>query len=161
VSSIPFIANLYSKAKENNVLSGIILFDIIAFLSYVINPISFFYAGDIDLIFGGIVALLFALKNRKEHQNALKTGVYIGFFGGILSAVSISIFEWIFFIVIVGFSFTYFLSVLVTFLLITIPIGLVLGLLIGYIYYRKGEKSSKSKSRSKYTDENLEDLLKK
>jgi len=39
--------------------------------------------------------------------------------------------------------------------------GLVLGLLIGYIYYRKGEKSSKSKSRSKYTDENLEDLLKK
>ncbi|MHA1477273.1 MAG: hypothetical protein ACTSPU_03650 [Promethearchaeota archaeon] len=161
MSSIPFIANLYSKAKENNVLSGIIIFDIIAFLSYVINPISFFYAGDIDLIFGGIVALLFALKNRKEHQNALKTGVYIGFFGGILSAVSISIFEWIFFIVIVGFSFTYFLSVLVTFLLITIPIGLVLGLLIGYIYYRKGEKSSKSKSRSKYTDEYLEDLLKK
>jgi len=96
VSSIPFIANLYRKAKENNVLSGIIIFDIIAFLSYIINPISFFYASDIDLIFGGIVGLIFALKNRKEYQNALKTGVYVGFFGAILSAVSISVFEWVF-----------------------------------------------------------------
>lgn len=161
MSSIPFIANLYRKAKENNVLSGIIIFDVIAFLSYIINPISFFYAGDIDLIFGGIVALLFALKNRKEHQNALKTGVYIGFFGAILSAFSISVFEWIFFILIVGFSFTYFLSVLITFLLIAIPVGLVLGLIIGYIYYRKNQKSSKIKSSSKYTDDYLEDLLKK
>ena len=158
MSSIPFIANLYSKAKENNVLSGVIIFDIIAFLSYVVNPISFFYAGDIDLIFGGIVALIFALKNRKEHQNALKTGVYIGFFGGILSAVSISVFEWIFFIVIVGFSFVVFWSLLITFLLIAIFIGLILGFIIGYIYHRK---ASKSKSNSKYTDEYLENMLKK
>jgi cadmium resistance protein CadD (predicted permease) len=140
VISITFIANLYSKAKENNVFSGIIIFDIIAFLSYVVNPISFYYAGDIDLIFGGIVALLFALKNRKEHQTALKIGFYVGLFGAILSAVSISVFEWFFFIVYTGF---------------------VLGLVIGYIYHRKNRKSSKSKSNSKYTDEYLEKLLKK
>lgn len=148
MSSIPFVANLYSKAKENNILSGIIIFDIIAFLSYAVNPISFFYAGDIDLIFGGVVALLFTLKNRKEYQSALKTGFYVGLFGAILSAVSISVFEWIFFIVVVGFSFTYYLSLLVTFLILAVPIGLVLGFLIGYIYDRKIRKSSKSKSYS-------------
>ncbi len=161
MSAIPFIANLYSKAKGNNVISGIIIFDIIAFPSYVVNPISFYYAGDIDLIFGGIVALLFALKNRKEHQTALKIGFIVGVFGAILSAVSISVFEWIFFIVVIGFSFAYFLSLLVTFLLIAIPIGLVLGLIIGYIYKRKNRKSSKPKSNSKYTDEYLENMLKK
>jgi hypothetical protein len=161
VISITFIANLYSKAKENNVFSGIIIFDIIAFLSYVVNPISFYYAGDIDLIFGGIVALLFALKNRKEHQTALKIGFYVGLFGAILSAVSISVFEWFFFIVYTGFSFVVFWSLLITFLLIAIFIGLVLGLVIGYIYHRKNRKSSKSKSNSKYTDEYLEKLLKK
>lgn len=161
MSSIPIIANLYRKAKENNVLSGIIIFDVIAFLSYVINPISFFYAGDIDLIFGGIVALLFALKNRKEHQNALKISFIIGLFGAILSAFSISVFEWGVFIVYTGFSFVVFWSLLITFLLIAIFIGLILGLVIGYIYYRKNSKSSKSKSNSKYTDEYLENLLKK
>ena len=161
MSSIPLITNLYTKAKENNIISGIIIFDIIALLSYVVNPISFFYPGDIDLFFGGIVALIFALKNRKEYQSALKTALIVGLFGAILSAVSISIFEWFFFIVVVGFSFTYFLSLLVTFLIIAIPIGLVLGFLIGYIYNRKNRKSSKSKSNSKYTDEYLEDLLKK
>ena len=161
MSPIPLITNLYSKAKENNIISGIVIFDIIAFLSYVVNPISFFYAGDIDLIFGGIVALLFALKNRKEHQNALKTGFYVGLLGAILSAISITVFEWVFFIIYIGFSFVVFWSLLVTFLLIAIFIGLVLGLLIGYIYYRKDRKRSKSKSTSKYTDEYLENMLKK
>ena len=161
MSSIPFIANLYSKAKENNVLSGIIIFDIIAFLFYVVNPFALFYYGDIDLIFGGIVALLFALQNRKEHQNALKVGVYVGFFGAILSAVSISVFDWFFFIVYTGFSFVVLWSLLITFLLIAIFIGLVLGLVIGYIYYLKNRMLSKSKSNSKDTDEYLENLLKK
>ncbi|NVM17577.1 MAG: hypothetical protein HWN80_07660 [Candidatus Lokiarchaeota archaeon] len=145
MSSIPLIANLYSKAKENNMLSGIIIFDIIAFLSYVINPISIIYAGDIDLIFGGIVALIFALKNRNENQIAFKTALIVGLFGAILSAVSISVFEWVFFIVYVGFNFITFWSLLLTFLIIAIIVGLVLGLIIGYIYYRKNLKSSKSK----------------
>ena len=161
MSSIPFIANLYNKAKENNILSGIIIFDIIAFLSYVVNPISIIYAGDIDLIFGGIVALLFALKNRREHQTAFKTALIVGLFGAILAAVSISVFEWVFFIVYIGFSFITFWSLLITFLIIAIIVGLVLGLVIGYIYHRKSRKSGKSKSNSKYTDEYLENMLKK
>jgi hypothetical protein len=158
---MPYIANFYSKAKKNNILSGILIFDIIAFLSYIVNPISFFYASDIDLIFGGIVALVFALKNRKEHQTALKTSLYVGFIGAILSAVSISVFEWVFFIVYIGFSFITFWSLLITFLIIAIVVGLVLSLLIGYIYYRKDLRPSKSKSNSKYTDEYLENMLKK
>jgi len=160
VSSIPFLANLYTKAKENNILSGIIIFDIIALLSYTI-PIDIIYPGDIDLIFGGVVGLLFTLKNRKEHQNALKTSLLVGLIGAILSAVSISIFEWVLFIVYIGFSFTAFWSILIAILLIAFVVGLILSLLIGYIYYRKDLRLSKSKSNSKYTDEYLEDFLNK
>ena len=160
MSSIPFIANLYSKAKENNVLSGIIIFDIIAFLSYVINPFVLFYDGDIDLIFGGIVALLFALKNRNELQTAFKTALIVGLIGAILSAVSISVFEWIFYIIYVEFDFIRLWSLIITFLIIAILVGLVLSLLIGFIYYRKDIKQKKPKSNSKYIDEKLENLLK-
>lgn len=160
MSSIPFLANLYNKAKENNILSGIIIFDIIALLSYTI-PIDIIYPGDIDLIFGGVVGLLFALKNRKEHQNALKTSMLVGLIGAILSAVSIGIFESVLFIVSIGFSFTAFWSILIAILLIAFVVGLILSLLIGYIYYRKDLRLSKSKSKSKYTDEYLENLLKK
>ena len=161
MSSIPFITNFYNKTKENNLLSGIIIFDIIAFLSYVVNPFNLFYPGDIDLIFGGIVALLFALKNRNELQTAFKTAIYVGLIGAILSAVSISVFEWVFFIIYEGFSFITFLSLLLTFLIVAILVGLVLSVLIGYLYYRKDLNSSKAKANSKYTDDYLEDLLKK
>ncbi len=161
MSSIPYIANLYSKAKENNLISGIIIFDIIAFLSYAIGIIGFFYPGDIGVTFGGMVALLFALKNRKDHQSAFKTAMFVGLIGSILSAISISAFELVFFILSGGFDFIIFWSFFMTFFLITIFIGVVLGLLIGYIYYRKDRRELKAKSNSKYTDEYLENLLKK
>lgn len=161
MSSIPIIADIYSKAKEKNILSGIIIYDIIAFLSYVINPISIIYASDIDLIFGGIVALLFALKNRKEDQTAFKTAFSVGLTGAIISAVSISVFEWVFFIIFTGFDFITFWVLLITFTLIALFVGVVLSLLIGYIYHSKDRSSRKSKSNSKYDDEYLENLLKK
>jgi len=161
VSFIPIIADIYRKAKEKNILAGILIFDIIAFLSYVVNPFSLFYASDIDLIFGGIVALLFALKNRNVNQTAFKTAFYVGLIGAILSAVSISVFEWVFFIIYTGFSFITFSSLLLTFLIVAILVGLILSVLIGYLYYRKDLNSSKAKANSKYTDDFLEDLLKK
>lgn len=151
---IPAIANLYTRAKENNILSGILIFDIIAFLSYVINPFSIVYVGDIDLIFGGIVGLLFAFKNRQKDQTVLKTSLYVGLIGAFLPAFSIIVYEWI-------FGSIPFLELLITFLLIAIVIGLVLSLTFGFIYYRKDLKQSSLKSDSKYTDEYLEDLLKK
>jgi uncharacterized membrane protein len=155
------MANLYSKAKENNMLSGIIIFDIVAFLAYVINPFSFLYIGDIALIFGGIVALLFALKNRNDLQTAFKTALYVGLIGAILSAVSISVFQWVFSIIYEGFNFITLWMLLLNFFTVAIVVGIVLSLLIGYIYYRKDLNSRKVNANSKYTDEYLEDLLKK
>jgi hypothetical protein len=151
---MPVLANLYNNAKENNIISGIILFEIIAFLSYVIVRVDIMFAGDIHLIFGGIVSLLFALKNRKETQSVLKTSLSVGLIGAILSAVSMSVFEGTF----GSFPFLFYL---VNFLLLGVVIGLVLSFLIGYYYYRKDLRHGKTKSNSKYTDEYLEDLLKK
>jgi hypothetical protein len=160
VIPIPAIANFYSKAKEHNIISGIILFDIITFLSYIINPISIIYPGDLDLIFGGVVSLLFALKNRKDNQNVMQLSFYVGFLGACLSALSISVFELIFFIVFV-YSIITLLSFLITFVSMAFIFGLILSLLLGYIYYRKDRNLSQSKSSTKYTDEYLEDLLNK
>ncbi|MFX0010424.1 MAG: hypothetical protein ACFE9R_08930 [Candidatus Hermodarchaeota archaeon] len=159
--TIPAIANFYSKAKEHNIISGIILFDIITFLSYIINPISIIYPGDLDLIFGGVVSLLFALKNRKDNQNVIELSFYVGFFGACLSALSISALEWIVFIVSGGYSIITLLSFLFTFISMAFIFGLVLSSLLGYIYYRKDRNLRQSKSNTKYTDEYLEDLLNK
>ena len=156
---IPAIASFYSKAKEHNIISGIILFDIITFLSYIINPISIIYPGDLDLIFGGVVGLLFALKNRKNNQSVMIQSFYVGFLGACLSALSISMLELIFFIVFV-YSIITLLSFLITFISMAFIFGLVLSLLLGYIYYRKDRNLRQSKSNTKYTDEYLEDLLK-
>lgn len=155
---IPAIANLYSKAKEHNVISGIILFDIITFLSYIINPISIFYPSDLDFIFGAIVSLLFALKNRKDNQNVMKQSFYVGLFGACFSALSLSVLEWS---LSIGLSFFTFLSFLITFLIVAFIAGSVLSLIFGYIYYRKDRNLRQYKSNTKYTDEYLEDLLNK
>ena len=84
---------------------------------------------------------------------------YVGFLGACLSALSISMLELIFFIVFV-YSIITLLSFLITFISMAFIFGLVLSLLLGYIYYRKDRNLRQSKSNTKYTDEYLEDLLK-
>ena len=159
--SIPFISNLYSKAKEKNTLTGILFFDVIALLSYVLNPISILFFGDLDLTFGAIVGLLFAFKNRKENQTHLKIALHVGLFGAILSAVSITIYQWILIIVFVEFNFMTFWPLLLSFSILAVVIGGILSIIIGYYYFIKDRRISRRISNDKYNDDYLEDLLKK
>ena len=55
MKSIPSIQNLYENAKENNVIAGIIIFGIIAFIAYLISAgLSLFFYGDIQFFKGPI-----------------------------------------------------------------------------------------------------------
>lgn len=155
---IPFKTNLYEQAKQNNIISGIIIFDLISFLAYLINPISIIYPGDIDMIFGAIVGLTFSLKNRKIDQESMKTGLLVGFVGAILSAISFTLFRLVLELIIFGSVFTSFIIFYLSNLILALVIGLIFGLLFGYYYSRKSEKT---KAKSSIEDDFFEGLIEK
>jgi len=151
---LTIIIEFYNKAKRNNLTTGIIIFDIISFLAYVINPFSLVYPGDLDILFGGIVALLFALRNKKEEQSFLRLGIIVGTMGAFFSTLSISVYDFIFAVFIYGYTLTFFFIRLITFSIIAIIIGLLLGLIFGYIYHiRTPKETMNSKKLDKFLDE--------
>jgi hypothetical protein len=156
VISIPPIADIYNKAKKNNLTSGIIIFDIISFISYVINPFSFVYPGDLDILFGGILALIFTLKNKKTDQIFLKLGITVGLAGAFFSAISISVYDLIFAIFIYGYGLAFLFIRVIIFSIIALMIGLILGIIFGYIY---DARTPKEKTNSKKLDEFLDELI--
>jgi len=146
VLEIPFITNLYRKAKEQYLLTGICITIIISFLSYIINPISIFYPGDpfIDILLGIILGVLFTIKSKTQYESPINLGIIVGIGGGILSATSIALFKFIYFMLnfnIIPYGLLIF-QIFVDFV-IAILIGLVIGSLIGFIYFRK-QKLKKS-----------------
>ena len=93
---IPLITDLYQKAREKNVLAGLIIIDLIAFISYMIFPAGIFYLGDLQMSIGCIIGTIFALKNIKSNQSFLLYGAIVSLGGTILTAIScIAILWWI------------------------------------------------------------------
>ncbi|MBY8984941.1 MAG: hypothetical protein KGD65_07740 [Candidatus Lokiarchaeota archaeon] len=146
---MPFIANLYKSAKEKNILAGLIIIDLIAFISYMIFPAGIIYLGDLQMIIGCIIGVRFSLKNTKSDQVYIKHGVIVGLGGAILSAFSMSIFDWIIFSGIYGSSPSFFTVVIGLFLIEALIVGLIIGLIVGGYYSYKNkipiEKSSNEK----------------
>lgn len=132
---IPFITNLYQKARDKNVLAGLVIIDLIAFISYMIFPAGIFYLGDLQMTIGCIIGTIFALKNIRSNQSFLIYGVIVGLGGTILTAISCSIFDWITLSAIEGFNLSYFLIILGFFFIEAIIIGLLIGGIIGSYYY--------------------------
>ena len=155
---IPFKANLYEQAKANNIISGIIIFDLITFLAYILNPVSIIYPGDIDMIFGAIVGLTFSLKNRKINQKSINIGLLVGILGAILSAFSFTIFRLVLELIIFGSILISFFIFYLSNLILALVIGSIFGGLIGYYYSKKNEEI---KSRSSIDDDFFEDLIEK
>jgi predicted membrane protein len=141
VASIPFIYDLYQKAKDKNIIAGIIIFDIISFLSFLINPICFFHPGDIDLFFGAIVGILFALKARKSFQHPVKLGFLVGILGAILSAISISFYEFFAFLL-QNYEINFILFILIINFVFAGIIGSIIGGLVGIYYWRQDKKDN-------------------
>ncbi|HDZ17643.1 hypothetical protein LCGC14_0820990 [marine sediment metagenome] len=134
------ISNFYDKVKEKNIFSGVVLVDIITFVSYIIFPFGLFFYGDFHMILGVLFGVYFGLSNKKERQIEFKLGLLIGFVGAILAAISMTMFEWVSFTVSQGFSlmaFSFFLSV---FLIEGLVIGLSVGFVCGFYFYRKNKR---------------------
>jgi len=134
------IANFYDKAKEKNIFSGIIIVDLITFISYIIFPFGLFFYGDFHMILGVLLGVYFGLSNKKKHQLEIKLGLVIGFIGALLAAISMTMFEWVSFTVSQGLSINAFLFYFSIFIIEAVMIGLAVGILLGLYFRRKNRR---------------------
>lgn len=134
------IANFYDKAKEKNILSGIIIVDLITFISYLIIPSGLIFFGDFQMIIGVIIGVYFGLSNKKKHQLEIKLGLVIGFFGALLAAISMTMVEWVSFTASQGLSIITFLFYFSFFMIEAVIIGLAVGILLGLYIRRKNRR---------------------
>jgi hypothetical protein len=134
------VSEIYKKVKEKNLLSGIIIADLIAFISYLIFPSGIFFFGDLHMIIGISIGVYFGLSNKKIEDSEMKTSLVVGILGAFLTAISMSLFEWILRIASYGFliiDLLFYLTLFVTeALIIGLPISLVFAL-----YFRKKRKN--------------------
>ncbi len=155
---IPFIANLYQNAKEKNILAGVVIIDLISFISYIIFSAGFFYLGDLQMVIGCIVGTYFSLKNIKSNQSFIKHGIMVSLGGTILSAISMSFFDWIIFWQITGFSLFSFLVIFGLFSIEALIIGLIIGGILGGYYHHTNKKGIETSPKE---DEFYESLIEK
>lgn len=131
---MPFIASLYQTARERNILAGIIIIDLISFISYIIFPTGIIYFGDFQLIIGCIIGTRFALRNIKSDQSFIIYGVIVGLGGSILTGISFTMYDWVVYysnnpsMVLISLEF---------YLIEAIIIGLLLGFILGAYYNYK------------------------
>lgn len=134
-----FISNLYQKAQKQNILAGIIISDIIAFIAYVIFPYGFAFFGDVQMVIGVLIGTYFALKHLKKDQTPLKYGMIVALGGSILTAISIYVFLWTIYLI----AATFFpLDIITFFILEALIIGLVIGLIEGLYFKNKLSKTN-------------------
>ena len=127
--------------QRYNILIGILLCALLTSILFSILPIVFFFIGDIYLVIGGGIGLYFTLKNKKESQSHIKTGIIVGLNGSILSLFLIVFFDWILYSLGQGFDLILFLNylfyVFVANGLMYVLVGVLLGYIFGYFYRNK------------------------
>ena len=111
-----------------------------------IFPSGIIYLGDLQMIIGCAIGTRFALKNAKLNQSLLLYGLIVGLVGTILSAISISIFDWIVFSTTQGFSFVLLMMILGSFLIEALIIGLLIGGIVSVYYYFTSKTTSETTS---------------
>ncbi|MFW9866067.1 MAG: hypothetical protein ACFFEN_08200 [Candidatus Thorarchaeota archaeon] len=139
-------------ARDKNILSGLLLIDVIAFICYLIFPSGLIYLGDVQMTIGCIIGTRFALKNIKLNQSYLSTGLVVGLCGSVLTGISFSLFEWI------AFSSSLFVKLIIfeLFLLEAIIVGIVIGGIFGGYYSRSKKKKIKEPERDQKFYKSLE-----
>ncbi|MFX1498470.1 MAG: hypothetical protein ACFFBH_13165 [Promethearchaeota archaeon] len=140
--------------KEKNILSGIILSDLICFISYLIFPSGLIYVADIQMLIGDLWGTYFALKYLKKKQNYFKNGIAIGLGGASLSAISIFLFNAT---LALGTPLETILLFLLVMLIEAIIVGLIAGALIGYYFVIKEGPTKKLTVAEKEFYDSLKD----
>ncbi len=142
------VTKTYSgNVQKYNILIGILLCAFLTSFLFLIMPLAIFFPADIYLIVGCCFGLYITIKNRKESQSHIETGIVVGFVGSVFSLFLIGFFEWIvYYIPAFGLDFILFFQLILLLFgyygLFFIPIGMILGYLFGR-YYRKKENVGK------------------
>jgi hypothetical protein len=133
---------IYEEVKKKNLISGIIIAGLISFFFYLFLPYRVVFSGDIQMIIGLIIGVYFALKNKRNYlklNSEIKTGLLVGILGGLLSAISIGLYQWIVIISIYGFLIISLLYSLTVLIIEGLVLGLAVGYLIGFYFDRKSK----------------------
>jgi hypothetical protein len=145
VRTIPILRKLFNKAKKYNIVTGIIIFDIIAVILLFIFPyFIILYYGEFGVIFGALIGMIFTYRNRTPNQEILKISLYFIVIGAILTAFTLTTIEWVITIPTYGVNSTVFLSLFVSNLIMIFIFTIIVGVFMGY-YYSKKSKSVKDK----------------
>jgi hypothetical protein len=96
--------------------------------------------GDIYFVLGTIFGVIITLNNREEHQSILKSGVFTGVLGCILSSFFISLYQMIVIAILIGPNIAIFFLYFGLSLISAIVIGLIGGALISTYYTYKEMK---------------------
>jgi len=139
VIQIAFISNLYQTAKERNLIAGVIMSDVIAFICFVIAPFGIIYPGDLQMLIGSVIGTRFALKYRKKNEYVILLGISVGLGGTILAGISFSLFIWIIAVMQQVGGFSYLFLTIFPNIIVAVIIGGSIGLLIGFYYFKKKE----------------------
>ena len=126
--------------KKNNVVSGLVIFDVLTVLLLFILPIALLFYGDIGVIIAAVVGMYFTFHNRKETQRILKISLIFIIFGTFLISLTLSIMEWILTIPYYGLNSIVFLSFFITNLIMVFIYTIIIGLFMGYFYSREQTK---------------------
>jgi hypothetical protein len=137
IESNMVLEGFFEFVKKYNMLFGVLICALVTSVVFMIIPVYFFFLADIHLIIGNCFGLYFTFKNRIETQSHIKTGLIVGLVGSLLSLLLIAIFVWIFYL----FDFMLFLQYLyylfVSFGILFILVGIVLGYLFGNRYKKR------------------------
>ena len=107
------------------------------------------------MVIGCIVGVRFSLKNSKSDQMYFKQGILVGLCGTILSAVSMSIFDWILFSGIDESSPSFFLVIFGLFMIEALILGFIIGVIVGGYYGYKNKSPLETSSKEEEFYESL------
>ncbi|MFX0023483.1 MAG: hypothetical protein ACFE9S_14250 [Candidatus Hermodarchaeota archaeon] len=149
--------------KYQSVFRGIIISAVITFIAYLIISIASILVGvvlfrglflfaDVQFAIGNIVGIIYFIKNRQPDQSFLKYCIMIAIVGGVLSALLISVYQWILLL-----SVEFFLLYLVSGLISGFFVGLLVGVITSvYAMYKEVKEESPEK---KEVDDVLKDIF--
>ena len=126
---------IYSYMKEHNILTGILIFDILSLILFPLTPFMFIIPGDVDIILGAIIGFLWAIRYREKSQQIWKIVLIVGILGSLLSTISITIIA-----IVLSQPTPNFNESLLIFslnLMIYELLSLIIGMMIGIIFYFK------------------------
>jgi len=145
VTYIPILNYFLYFAKKHTLLVGIIIFDIISAVFWFILPFYLFlYYGDIGVILGAVISMIFTFRYCKPETKIRKLTIYFILSGGLLTSLTLSLIEWVIIVPYFGLNFVVFLNLFVSNLIMVFVLTIIIGIFLGYYYSTKRANVNKN-----------------